>query len=532
MPGAPRRAAPPRWYLAIMAVCLGALTAAQPARSQDPPPAFPPPDPRFGAVETYHTPELADAARVGWTRIIFYWSELEKDGPGSWNWFHAPLDRIDREIEGGREVVGLLKHTPAFATDGIPGAGVPRGLYLPVDDPDNLWAGFVRRVVSAYQGRVQRWIIWNEPDIPLNAFGAQWAGTATDYYRLVKVAYLAAHEVDPDVKIHLGGLTYWHNPNYLREFLIAASRDPSADENGYYFDVVSVHIYFRPETTLDIIGSIRHTLADFSLDKPIWINETNAPPYDDPAQPWQEPVFPVTQDMQASFLLQEFALALAVGCERVSVYKWIDEPPPQPGFEPYGLLRSDRTPRPAYNAFYVITAHYAGATDALLLERPELLQVILLRGEHTTRVLWARTPDGLAVTVPALAESVLAVDQTGREVVLSAQAGRYQLELPGAPCETQSECLMGGPPLVLVEQAALDLAGWTEIGATVTGISGQGLTAPILAASPLPERVSHPAGLVGASRYALSHPLVVLSLSVALIAAGGMALAFWVSRRE
>ncbi len=414
-------------------------------------------DPRFGAVETYHTPDQADATHVGWSRIIFYWSELKKDGPDEWNWFHAPLARIDREIEGGREIVGLLKHTPTFGTGGLPGAGVPRGLYLPCDDPRNLWAGFVREVVSAYQGRVTRWVIWNEPDIPLDVYGAQWQGTTEDYYRLVKVASIVAHEVDPDTRIHLGGLTYWHNPGYLRDFLTVASQDADAAENGYYFDVVSVHIYFKPETTLDIVASLRATLDDFGLDKAIWINETNAPPYDDPAQPWNDPVFEVTQEMQASFLLQEFALALGAGVERISVYKWIDEPPLQPGFEPYGLLRTDRSSRPALDAFRVITTYYAGTTAALHLEHPEIQQVVLARGEHTTRVLWARGPYDTLVVVPALAGSGQRIDQTGSLRTIRPLAGSYVLWLEGAHCDPDQECLMGGPPLLVVEAARADL---------------------------------------------------------------------------
>ena len=86
-----------------------------------------------------------------------------------------------------------------------------------------------------------------------------------------------------------------------------------------------------PETTLDIITSLRTQLSEFGLDKPIWINETNAPPFDDPAQSWEAPVFRVTQSEQAAFLLQEFAFALSLGVDRIGVYKWVDEPRPQAG---------------------------------------------------------------------------------------------------------------------------------------------------------------------------------------------------------
>ncbi len=445
-----------------------------------------------------------------------------KTVPNSWNWFHHPLDQIDREIAGGREVVGLLSHTVAYATDGPEGAGVPRGLYLPVDDPGNLWAVFVREVVTAYQGHIHRWVIWNEPDISMDTYGTQWAGTVADYYQLVKVASLAAHEVDPTIQIHLGGLTYWHNPDYLREFLAAASEDPTAAANGDYFDVVSLHVYFRPETTLTIVAALRQALTDYGLDKPIWINETNAPPYDDPFAPWVDPVFSITQQMQASFLLQEYALALGAGVERIEAYKWIDEPPPQPGFEPYGLVRSDLTFRPAYYAFRVITSTFADTTAALDINRPQFHQVILARGAQTTRVLWSRVPSDLTVSVPALAGSATLVNQEGDQMTIYPQGGAYTLGLNAAPCQPDTECLMGGRPLVLVEDAPTDLDDWPALNASIAGAGPDGSIAEGAAAAddaPPPPASSL---LYGAA----PDPLLILGAALALIVLGGAAAIF------
>jgi hypothetical protein len=447
----------------FLSIIVGALLAARPGQAQDDLPA---PDPRFGAVETYHAPEAADEARVGWTRIILYWSELERQGPDDWNVFHAPMDRIDREIAGGREVVGMLLHTPAWATDGTVGTGVPKGLYLPVDDPDNLWAAFVRKVVGIYRGHIDRWIIWNEPDIPIDVYGAQWEGTITDYYQLVKVAYLAAHQANPDVKIHLGGLTYWHNRTYLHDLLAIASADPTAAEHGDYFDVVSAHIYFQPDTTQEMIGSIQQALADFGLDRPIWINETNAPPFDDPTHPWDTPLFPVTQQMQTAFLLQEFALAMSQGVDRIAVYKWIDQPPVPAGQDAYGMLRQDGDPRPALAAFKVITRYYAGTEATLHIEQNEMHEVVLARGEHTTRVMWARSGLPVVMLIPALSASGMWVEQDGTETTAAPTLGYYLFVLKGTTCMEGFGCFIGGPPRLLVEEAPADLspggrAGWS-----------------------------------------------------------------------
>lgn len=452
-----------RYYLFLLIVLLGLPTTVAWAQEDDP--SLPDDgDPRFGAVEAYHEPELADEAKIGWTRILFYWSELEREGPDDWNPFHAPIERIDREIEGGREVIGLIQNTPAWATDGIPDAGVPRGLYLPIDDSDNLWASFVRDLMTTYDGRVMRWIIWNEPDIAEGDYGFLWAGSTEDYYQLLKVAYLVAHEVNPDIQIHLGATTYWHNPTYIDEFLTVASQDPTAIENGYYFDVVSTHVYFKPETTLGIIASLQQQLELHNLaDKPIWMVETNAPPYDDPQQLWEEPDFLITQEMQAAYIIQMTALTLSTGVERVQVYKWADQPPRPPGFEPYGMIRSDGTFRPAYFAYHAVLDYYAGFEEAHRLERDELFVVTLPRGEQTTRVIWSRLPAGVTVALPALADEALLIDQTGASETIRAGSGYYQLDLAGAPCELIAECLVGGEPLILVEEAeSAPLTDWEQ----------------------------------------------------------------------
>lgn len=71
-----------------------------------------PPDPRFGAVEAYEAPDQATLAGVGWERILFWWYQLQPNGPEDWNDQYFPDEILDREHAQGREVVGLLNNTP------------------------------------------------------------------------------------------------------------------------------------------------------------------------------------------------------------------------------------------------------------------------------------------------------------------------------------------------------------------------------------------------------------------------------------
>ena len=417
------------------------------------------PDPRFGLVEAFWDPQAAAESGAGWERILFLWSAIQPNGPDDWNGFQVPDAPLEAARAAGREVVGVLKSTPAWATDGPPVSGVPRGLDLPPDDPGNLWASFVRKVVAHYAPKgVHRWVIWNEPEIDPGVTGHEWSGGVDDYARLLRVAYLVARAADPQARIHLAGLSYWHDAvrgreQYLERLLTVLDRDPQAAQHGYYFDVASLHIYFTSDSVLTIARTFRDILRRHGLDKPIWINETNAAPDRDPAWPVNRPNFHVTLEQQSAFLLQAFALGLAAGAERIAVYKLIDPALP-PGGEDFGLLRPDGSRRPAFTAFQTITRYYSGTQTAFLDQMPSVTQVTLDRGGRTTRVLWARTPGRVFVRLPAFAPTALLVDQTGATQMLQAERGAYTLELPGASCDPVDGCIIGGPTLLLVEEAS------------------------------------------------------------------------------
>jgi hypothetical protein len=415
-----------------------------------------PPDPRFGVVEAFWDTSAAVEAGAAWERILFQWSELQPNGPDDWNTLHVPDEWLQWAQAQDREVVGLLKNTPYWATDADPAmeASLPRGLDLPIDDPANTWAAFVRRTVNFYGPRgVRRWIVWNEPDIAPGVYGQEWAGSVEQYYQLLKVAYLVIKKADPGAQVHLAGLTFWHDRDWLKSFLAVAAADPEAAAHGYFFDVASLHIYFQTDSVDYIVNETRAALAASGLNKPIWINETNASPDADPEWPLTRPRWRVDLREQASFILQAYALGLVAGAERIAVYKLIDAGLP-PGGEPFGLLRPDHTRRPAYTAYRLATRHYAGTRSARVSRQPLLTQVTLDQGERTTRVFWARTQSEVAVTVPALAAQATLIDQEGNTQTLDGNSGSYALTLPGARCADETlGCIIGGPTYLLIEEA-------------------------------------------------------------------------------
>jgi hypothetical protein len=414
------------------------------------------PDRRFGVVESYAAPQAASALGAGWTRVTFEWNHIQPNHAGEWNEYPISDAALDAEQAAGREIVGLIVATPGWAVDGSKGVGVPAGLYLPNEHPDNTWATFVRKLMTRHAGRIRHWIIWNEPDIWDTSFQS-WGGTVDDFVQLMRVTYTVAHEVDPNMVIHLPAVTHWWDANYgrelfLRRFLQTLTADSMAGANNYYFDALTLHIYFNSDTVYDLSRFYLNLLGEFGIYKPLWIAETNAAPSNDPAWPVANPQFNITQEDQAAYIIQGFAMALAAGAQRVAVYKLADLASDTANPEPFGLVRQDGSRRPAFTAYQVATRYLAGFTSASLDRRDDAAVITVERDNGWTTVVWARGPADVAVQVTAHAGSAQLVDWRGNARSLAAHDGVYTVTLPGSPCNhAGNPCLIGGSPYLIVE---------------------------------------------------------------------------------
>lgn len=430
----------------LLALTLLALMA-RPANA-----AAAPPDPRFGIVEAFANAQAATEAGAGYTRVILRWDVIQPQGPADWKPANVPDPLIEAELAAGRQVVGLLVGTPAWAAvDPSLGArSVPQM---------DRWEAFVRGMAQQYRGRIRHWSIWNEPDVWDKTHpGATWNGTEADYFQLLKAAYSAIKSVDPEMKVTLGGLTYFWDwsygrRQYLDRLLDIIVADPSAAANGYYFDTVVYHLYFKPLQTLEVIGEARRILLAHGMGgKEIWINETNAPPSNDAQElPWSRPRFPISLQEQAAFVVQEFALAFASGASRVEIYKMRNSADHPESIEPFGLLRADDSRRPAFVAYQTVTTYLRDFSKAELQREGSVYAVTFDRGGETTTVLWTMDRGQVHMRVKAIASEALLVDAQGITQRIAASEGYYTIDLPGATCAGADACFIGGAPRLLVE---------------------------------------------------------------------------------
>ena len=392
---------PPLWLAALplLVLCLA------PARGLEAAPT--PPDPRFGIVETFVNPDAAGEAGAGYTRAILRWDVIQPDSPADWKPANVPDPLIAAELAAGREVIGLLIGTPVWAAapDQAPGSRAVPDMAA--------WEAFARRMAQHYRGRIRHWVIWNEPDVWQERHpGKTWDGTVEDYALLLKTAYGAIKGVDPSMQVYVAGMTYywdWEHGRrrYLDRLLETIAADPEARAAGYFFDGVVYHLYFTPRQTSDVLAETRQSLARYGMTgKQIWINETNAPPSDDPQEPpWSAPRFRISLEEQAAFIIQQFSLAFAGGASRVEVYKLRNTADHPESIEPFGLLRADDSPRPAFDAFKTATTHLAGFTSARLERQGGVTAVTFERGDRATTVLWSEGVISRAIIYHAFAAS-------------------------------------------------------------------------------------------------------------------------------
>ncbi len=435
---------------------------------------------------------MAYDAGSRWDRFDFVWPKLQQSD-GSWN----PTDLasydtlVDDLHDSGFKMIGILLWTPDWAaSSGVqgglpPGAenrpqgwyspaaqptkprltpmaasaasSPPRGLYEEWDDwtesdgdPINYWGRFVYQIVARYSDRVKHWEMWNEPE-----WSYFWTGTSSDYAQLLQVGYQATKAACQDCQVLFGGLHYWENPDYYKWVLNILRDDPEADENNYFFDIMSVHLYSRSSNTYDVVNDIRSGITARIPDHPIWLTETGVPVWGDARV---DPViaeynYAATQDEAASYVIQSYANAWAADVSRYLFFRTHDA---DMG-EYFGLMRNDRSLRPSYAAFQVASSYLISPTLVTRDTEPGGAQRVTLWGTPRGKVsvLWNRTPNPVDLDLEAILPTATLVDQRGATQTITATGNRYTIPLPGATANLvtdPNDYFIGGEPYLIIEE--------------------------------------------------------------------------------
>jgi hypothetical protein len=287
--------------------------------------------------------DKVEAAGLGWVRVDFIWAAVEMV-PGLYDW-RLYDDLVAAARARGLTVLALIAFTPAWATDGPEFSGVPRQ----VSD----WEDFCFRAAERYRGSIDHWEVWNEPN--LDHF---WDGSRSQYMDLIlrpaadaiRAANLEARIGAPALAHLVSGDADWYR--WLLDVV---------EQAGDRLDFVTHHAYdgdgpadvtekldantlFGSTPALwDLVSpSLEEVLREGGwFGRPVWLTETG----------WDSEA--VGEQRQASHylgLLDRWFTGEESRdwIEKVLFYELEDAPP---GLPQFGILRSDASEKPAYEAY-------------------------------------------------------------------------------------------------------------------------------------------------------------------------------------
>lgn len=482
-------------------------TTLVPGASAEPTTAPNPPDVRFGIAEGFRNPAVMSEIGPGWSRLVFGWDQIQPDRQGDFTrlGMTLPAATLQAELSRGTKIAGLLQFTPRWAAESTPAdpndiaRTPPKNLNLPFDDPNNYWGQFVYETVKAYNGRINDWLLWNEPEFRKSDAGGggsyTWTGTDQQFAQLVKVGYLAAKKANPNATVSFPGTSYWveklaNREQFYSRILKILAADPDAAKFNYFHDVVSLNLYRAPDDMFRVYTEFKEIQAAVKVDKPIWLTETNAMPTNDSSIPCADKhaaTFPkTTMDQQAAYALQSFAIAAGAGYQRIEFYQMVDSDTCR---EPavWGVTRDNGSKRPVADALRTAIGYFSGytkATFAPLVGQEDRLTVQSWPGDRTSFVtnwqvyqvafdkpggervsaLW--NGDGTARTARIRKNGASAelVDRMGNVTPLQENQGWWVVDLPAATArgevvvggikytDPEGYYFIGGDPFLIVEK--------------------------------------------------------------------------------
>lgn len=465
--------------------------------------------------------ENALALGAGWNRFPIYWNMIET-APEVFEW--EMFDTlVQNDLSFGLQTNAILLGRPDFYAEGDRITGIYEPVFADGTDlpgtnkaihPDNPWARFVHETVLRYrpggvlaqqngwtaeQG-VRLWEIWNEPD-----YTPFWSASIADYARLLKVAYLVIEQADPDAQVMFGGLLFSGNDNWLARVLAIYINDPLHEEYNWFMDAVAIHNYGYPWRSGWLTLWTRQTLIAYKISKPIWMNESGVPVWDDyPGPVWAEEIPEqreqrATAEQQADFFIQSSAYAWSEGADVIFFHQLYDDCGNQPAgtnFPPhngrlcrmgrtcagdaYGLYRNPAdsicysqhpepgTPRPAAAAFQLVAevfgdAVLSNANVQRVGSRATVIRFDDLEANERIYVLWNHTLNApIQLDIPAFGPEATLRTYSSHMVVRPNPNEHYRVSLPPArgddfpTLEERDVTAIGGRTFILIQQLDMD----------------------------------------------------------------------------
>jgi hypothetical protein len=295
---------------------------------------------------------------------------------------------------------------------------------------------------------------------------------------VLKVGYLAAKHADPQAQVLFGALANnFEWLSYYDEVLDIYDSDAQALASSYYHDILATHSYFYAWQSWYHVFRATNVMRDHGLDKPIWLNESGVPAWDDYPGPVWDPksALRATMDEGSHFVIQSAFYATFAGADAIFHFQLYDGCGNQPqgsDFPPHngelcgpdpldpvcagdanGLFRNPtdaacftqhpypETPRPTFTAFQLLT-EYLTDVEPLWRKRPggstpsngPQEWIAFSRPATGERIIgmWARFGEDEVAQLEATASQALLVLPDGSRQIIYPAGGVYHIFLPAA----------------------------------------------------------------------------------------------------
>jgi len=279
-------------------------------------------DSLFGMNHAYPWPHLLDLSkRIGlcWFRDwSLKWHDVERE-KGKFDFTQSNF-QINRVLEQGLNVLPLLPFPSSnFSSSAGPEVKTTenylgdreRIAYMPQDLEE--FATYVRKTVQYYRERLRVWEILNEPIYTSYALPRRKGYQVKDYVQLLRAAYEAVKQVDPDALV-VGGIAGGAT-TYTKEFIEAGGLR--------WVDALNLHTYpglTEPDAYEEALRQLRERMRSAGADKPIWFTEGAYYADDDkPFEPYHSTwLKPVDSEIEAAEWQVKFnTLLLGYGAEKI-----------------------------------------------------------------------------------------------------------------------------------------------------------------------------------------------------------------------
>jgi photosystem II stability/assembly factor-like uncharacterized protein len=280
-------------------------------------------------------------AGIQWARLPLAWKTIEPANtiPDQFHWSKYD-DWLELLSTAGIRPLPILSRNPSWA--GV----LPASRIDQADEAEQ--QAFIVAVVDRYSRppyNISHWEIYNEPDnsevlLAERGWGI-WGYDGAGYADQLTNIYRAVKGTNPTAQVLLGGVAHESFVEAGGPFVRSFVTDVLKSGGGAYFDLMNFH-YYGP----DLTGRIEYfedLLAGFGLDKPMACTEVGTVLGD--------PALENDGELYALYFPKVMMRGLA---GELSMVHWFALADTEGTWRP-GLFGIDRTTRPVYNVYRVLT---------------------------------------------------------------------------------------------------------------------------------------------------------------------------------